>query len=130
MAHYTMYYLPILAGFSFYLLLVQALRYRRRDAIQRRLSYKTREEMASMSLSVASTVMRELSLQEFPIIFYGSLSFALFKVLGPMIPARYPGSDDAPDRPTAYRPSLSCSSQLASFPERPQHPSAGRIRGF
>lgn len=78
---YTMYYLPIVAGVSFYLLLVRVLRYRRRDEFQRRFPYKTRDEMASMSLSEASVVMRELALQEFPIMFYGSISFALFKVL-------------------------------------------------
>ncbi|KAF6829988.1 hypothetical protein CPLU01_07603 [Colletotrichum plurivorum] len=77
-----MYYLSILAGVSFYLLLVRVLRYRRRYDIQHRFPYKTREEMASMSLSEASTVMRELALQEFPIMFYGSVSFALFKTYG------------------------------------------------
>ncbi|TDZ61600.1 Mycophenolic acid synthesis protein B [Colletotrichum trifolii] len=77
-----MFYVPILAVFTAHLLLVRFLRYRRRDDIQRRYPYKTREEMASMSLSDAAAIMRELSDREFPTIFYSSVSFALFKTYG------------------------------------------------
>lgn len=75
-----MYYLSILAAVASYLVLVRALRYRRRDDIQRRFPYRTREEMVSMSLSEAASIVRELSEQEFPSVFYTSVSFALFKV--------------------------------------------------
>ncbi|KAI8165739.1 Mycophenolic acid synthesis protein B [Colletotrichum sp. SAR 10_70] len=77
-----MIYLPVIAAVVFYLLLVRFLRYRRRDDLQKRFPYKTREEMASMSLSDAAAIIRELSEQEFPTIFYTSVSFALFKTYG------------------------------------------------
>lgn len=78
-----MFYLPVIAAVVSYLLLVRFLRYRRRDDFQKRYPYKTREEMASMSLSDAAAIIRELSEQEFPTIFYTSISFALFKVCFP-----------------------------------------------
>ncbi|KAJ5018256.1 Mycophenolic acid synthesis protein B [Colletotrichum sp. SAR 10_99] len=74
--------LPAIAAVVSYLLLVRFLRYRRRDDLQKRFPYKTREEMASMSLSDAAAIIRELSEQEFPTIFYTSVSFALFKTYG------------------------------------------------
>lgn len=78
---YTMYFLPVIAVITAYVLAVRALRYRRRDGFQRRFpQYKTREEMASLPLSDAASIMRELSEREFPITFYTSVSFALFKV--------------------------------------------------
>lgn len=76
-----MYFLPVIAVITVYMLVVRALRYRRRDAFQGRFpQYKTREEIASLPLADAASIMRELSEREFPITFYTSVSFALFKV--------------------------------------------------
>ncbi|KAL0931087.1 uncharacterized protein CTRU02_213822 [Colletotrichum truncatum] len=77
-----MYYLPVVAALASYLVLVRVLRYRRRDEIQSKFAYKTREEMAAMSLSDASAVVRKLSQREFPTMFYTSVSFALFMTYG------------------------------------------------
>lgn len=74
-------YFAVVAAIVSYLLLVRALRYRRRDEISRRYpQYQTREEMASMSISEAASVLKELGSREFPTTFYTSVSFALFKV--------------------------------------------------
>ncbi|OLN95584.1 hypothetical protein CCHL11_04991 [Colletotrichum chlorophyti] len=77
-----MSYLKLLAIAVSYLLLVRLVRYRRRDGILQRFSFKNREDMASMSLSDAALVMRELAEREFPIMFYTAISFGLFKTYG------------------------------------------------
>ncbi|WQF75423.1 Putative ER-bound oxygenase mpaB/mpaB'/Rubber oxygenase, catalytic domain-containing protein [Colletotrichum destructivum] len=78
-----MSYFAVVAVIVSYLLLVRALRYRRRDEISRRYpQYQTREEMASMSISEAASVLKELGSREFPTTFYTSVSFALFKTYG------------------------------------------------
>ncbi|KAI3528260.1 hypothetical protein CSPX01_16360 [Colletotrichum filicis] len=78
-----MYFLPVIVVITAYMLAVRVLRYRRRDGFQQRFSqYKTREEMASLPLSDAASIMRELSEREFPVTFCTSVSFALFKTYG------------------------------------------------
>ena len=65
-----------------YLVVVQLLRYRRRDRVQQRYGRHPRAFLADMKLGEAFEIVRDLAELEFPTIFPGSVFFALFKVGG------------------------------------------------
>jgi hypothetical protein len=67
-----------------YLILVRALRYRRRDGLMRAFKRKygscSREALSKMTVEDSWTILKELTELEFPSIFSASVFFALFKV--------------------------------------------------
>ncbi|KAI0388827.1 hypothetical protein F5Y17DRAFT_174160 [Xylariaceae sp. FL0594] len=69
-----------------HLLLVRALRYRRRDAMikdfKRRHGSYDRDALSEMSVDEAWAILKQLTEQEFPSIFLLSVFFALFKTYG------------------------------------------------
>lgn len=71
------------AAAALYLLLVRALRYRRRDRIIRDYGYPERRTLESMTIDEAQKIHKQLSSLEFPNTSQNSLFFALFKVMPP-----------------------------------------------
>lgn len=77
-----------------YLAVVQLLRYRRRDRVERRYGRHPRAFLVDMKLDEAFEIVRDLAELEFPTIFPGSVFFALFKVGFSMTP-QAPGPQPA-----------------------------------
>lgn len=75
------------AGLALYILLVRALRFRRRDKIVRDYGYPKRT-LASMTVDEAYEIHKKLSNLEFPETIKTALFFALFKVSPPKPPPR------------------------------------------
>ena len=69
-----------LLAFACYLVLVRALRYRRRDHLQYSFNYPTRASYARMTIEDAHAIQLALARLEFPQTFTNSVFFALFKV--------------------------------------------------
>ncbi len=63
-----------------YLIMVSFLRYRRVNSMTSKLGYTTRASLARMTTDDAQTILNYLSELEFPLIWYNSVAFALFKV--------------------------------------------------
>jgi hypothetical protein len=76
-----------------YLLLVRALRYRRRNGFLRNFAKKygsyDREALQNMTLDDAWPILRDLTELEFPSIFSASVFFALFKVRIQLLSQKY-----------------------------------------
>ena len=66
--------------FASYALLCNALRFRRRDQLQKKYGYFDRESMARMTTTEAQEIIKTMSESEWPLVFMTSLEFALFKV--------------------------------------------------
>jgi hypothetical protein len=78
---------PVIAipSFLIYTLLCNSLRMQRRNAMQRKFGYTTRESFSKMTNVDAQQIMKYLAELEFPRIYVSSIQFALFKVLIPRI---------------------------------------------
>lgn len=63
-----------------YPILVSLFRFRRRQSLQERYNFPTRESLARMTDDQAWEIQRELAQLEFPFIYVKSLQFALFRV--------------------------------------------------
>lgn len=70
--------IPILV--SAYLILVQALRFRRLKKMHAEFNYPTRESYAKMTDDESWRILRLMGTVEFPFTFYKALQFSLFKV--------------------------------------------------
>lgn len=66
--------------FASYALLCNALRFMRRDQLQKKYGYYDRESMARMTTTEAQEIIKTLSESEWPLVFMTSVEFALFKV--------------------------------------------------
>ena len=77
-----------------YLAVVQLLRYRRRDRVERRYERHPRAFLVDMKLDEAFEIVRDLAELQFPTIFPGSVFFALFKV-GFLMTPQGPGPQPA-----------------------------------
>lgn len=69
-----------------YILLCRSLRFRRINALKRRMGYATPKSMQQMTNVEAQTIIQQMAELEFPTMFKESLSFALFKVQTPFGP--------------------------------------------
>ena len=63
-----------------YPILVSLFRFRRRQSLQERYNFPTRESLARMTDDQAWEIQKELAQLEFPFIYVKSLQFALFRV--------------------------------------------------
>jgi outer membrane receptor for monomeric catechols len=63
-----------------YLVLCQALRFRREKAMRKKYGYPDRESLKTMTVEHAQMILKDLATLEFPQFMETSLQFALFKV--------------------------------------------------
>ena len=66
--------------FASYALLCNALRFRRRDQLQKKYGYYDRESMGRMTTTEAQEILKTLIQSEWPLLYMTSIEFALFKV--------------------------------------------------
>ncbi|ORY66991.1 uncharacterized protein BCR38DRAFT_425464 [Pseudomassariella vexata] len=76
---WTSYIVPTVLG---YLLLCQALRFRREKAMRRKYGYPDRASLARMTTTDAQMIISDLSMYEFPYMTMASAQFGLFKTYG------------------------------------------------
>jgi hypothetical protein len=85
-----MSYSPFLIpAFLTYVALCSLLRFRRRDAIQKKFNYMDKSSMSKMTNVDAQAILNQLAEFEFPKMYETSLQFALFKVQYPASIAQF-----------------------------------------
>jgi hypothetical protein len=63
-----------------YFSLCSILRFRRREIMQKKFDFSTRDSLKAMTTSQAQEILQYLAELEFPTVYVKSLEFALFKV--------------------------------------------------
>ena len=99
-----------------YTALCSALRFRRRNAMQKKFNYPDRASLSRMTNVDAQAILEDLAQLEFPFLYEISLQFALFKARpSPNSPHTFPNQID---RPMVYPQSLVFLLQLRNSPLR------------